>query len=130
MTCFWDGILNSLDKEDRHKIGLTTNNIYNLIDRLKTINCPTIDMKWQNELITNSQIKANMTHIKDYQKHNAPKGYMCSTFDPFLFLLAFVLKKPVNFIYCGHTINYESPNSIGKCLNYKCNRGHFWFNKR
>ena len=130
MTCFWDGIINSLDKEDREKLGLKTNNIYSLIDKLKTINCSTKNMRWQNELITECQIKENMAHIENYNKKNAPRGYQCSTFDPFLFLLAFILKKNVNFIYCGHIVKYESSNSNGKCLNYKCNRGHFWFNKK
>ena len=90
MTCFWDGILNSLDKEDRSIIGLKTNNVCNLIDKLKAINCSTKNMKWQNKLITENQIKENMIHIETYNKNNASNGYQCSTCDPFLFLLAFI----------------------------------------
>lgn len=130
MTCFWDGIMNSLEKEDRNILGIKDRNIYTLIDKLQKISCPTKEMKWQNKLITESQINENIEHIKAYNKHNAPMGYLCSTFDPFLFLLSYKLKKSINFIYCGNKIRYDPPNPKGKCLNYKCNRGHFWFNKK
>ena len=33
MTCFWDGIMNSLDKEDRNILGIKDRNIYSLIDK-------------------------------------------------------------------------------------------------
>jgi hypothetical protein len=125
MTCFWNGLIKSLDKEDCDILGLKDRSIYTLIDRFKALNCPTLDMKWQNMSITSSQIDENMTHITDYQKSEAPRGYLCSTFDPFLFLLSFLLKKPIHMSFCGSDIKYESNTHTRTPLKYRCNRGHF-----
>ena len=126
MTCFWDGIIKSLDKEDCDLLGLKDRNLYTLIDQLKTLNCPTIDMKWQNGPITASQIDENMAHIKDYQRSSAPQGYLWTSFDPFLFLLSFLLNKPVHMDCCGSAIKYEPKTHTKTPLKYRCNRGHFW----
>lgn len=128
MTCFWDGIMKSLNKEDKEILEIKDRNIYKLIYRFKEINCPTKDMKWQNEVITEKQIKENMEHIKIYNIKSARNGYLCSTFDPFLFLLSYKLNKIINFKYCRSNIKYEPKNPKEKKLNYKCNTRHFWCN--
>ena len=126
MTCYWDGVIKSLEKPDCDILGLKDRNIYTLIDRLKALNCRTLDMKWQNAPITSSQMDENMVHIKDYPRSGASQGYLCSTFDPFLFLLSFLLKKPVHMDYCGSAIKYEPKICSNTPLKYRCNRGHFW----
>jgi hypothetical protein len=126
MTCYWDGVIKSLEKPDCDILGLKNRNIYTLIDRLKALNCRTLDMKWQNAPITSSQMDENMVHIKDYPRSSGPQGYLCSTFDPFLFLLSFLLKKPVHMDYCGSAIKYEPKICSNTPLKYRCNRGHFW----
>ena len=128
MTCFWNGIMKSLDKEDKIILDIKDRNIYKLISRLKELNCKTENMKWQNQNITNNQIKENMEHIKIYNIHSARNGYLCSTFDPFLFLLSYKLNKIVIFKYCGRNIKYEPENPKDKTLKYKCNTRHFWCN--
>lgn len=126
MTCYWDGLIKSLDGADCDMLGLKDRSIYTLIDRLKALNCPTLDMKWQDVSITSSQIQENMSHIKDYPTSSAPQGYLCSTFDPFLCILSFLLQKTVHMDYCGSAIKYE-PNTPSKTpLKYRCNRVHFW----
>lgn len=128
MTCFWDGIMKSLNKEDESILDIKDRNIYKLISKLKELNCETENMKWQNEKITDNQIKENMEHIKTYDIKSARNGYLCSTFDPFLFLLSYKLSKIINFNYCGCNIKYEPENSKDKTLNYTCNTRHFWCN--
>jgi len=126
MTCFWDGIINSLDNDDINLLNLKEKNIINLINILKIRNCPTYNIKCQNQILTDNQIKENMNHITDYNINDASKGYLCSTFDPFLFLLSHILNKPIHFMYCGHKIIYLPSDSNKKPLNYMCDKRHFW----
>jgi len=120
--------MKSLNKEDKDILDIKDRNIYKLISKLKELNCKTENMKWQNEKITDNQIKENMEHIKTYDIKSARNGYLCSTFDPFLFLLSYKLSKIINFNYCGRNIIYEPENPKDKILKYKCNRRHFWCN--
>jgi len=125
MTCFWDGIMGSLNKNDKKELGLNDNNIYTLIEILQKKNIKTENIKWQRKKLTDRELKENMKHIGSYKKSTAKGGYLCGTQDPFLLLLCFLLKRKIHFIYCGTLIEYE-PFSVKKeTLKYKCDRGHF-----
>ena len=126
MTCFWDGIIKSLTKADKDILGLQNVSVYALIDNLKALNCKTTDMQWQGVSLTNKQLNENIAHISEYKKHSAGGGYLCSTCDPFLFLVSFLLKRPIKFNYCATVINYTPLLSIKDKLYYNCNRGHIW----
>lgn len=125
MTCFWDGIMKSLTKSDRELLGLRTANIYTLIERLQHLNCKTTNINCQNIRLSNQQLDENMEHVRIYKKTTARSGYLCSPQDPFLFLLSFLLHRPIKFNYCGNNIHYTHALATGKLLQYKCNRGHF-----
>ena len=51
MTCFWNGIINSLAESDMMILDVKSKNIYNLIDSLKNKNCEPTQVKWQNNVI-------------------------------------------------------------------------------
>lgn len=130
MTCFWDGIMNSLGNDDRELLGLRDRSIYSLIDILKNKNCKTTNLKWQGKVLSNNEINQNIEHIKNYNKNIAPNGYLCSTCDPFLALLSYILNKVIVFNYCGHKIEFEPINSKPQRYYYRCNTGHFWFHSK
>ena len=57
MTCFWDGIMQSLDDNEKSLLGLDNkNSIYSLIDSLKQKNRETNNVLWQNSKFRKSQI--------------------------------------------------------------------------
>ncbi len=128
MTCFWNGIVNSLAESDMMILDVKSKNIYNLIDSLKNKNCEPTQVKWQNNVISKLQINENKEHIKSYDKKTANQGYLCSSCDPFLILLSQLLKIDIIHNYCGNIIKYTNKYSK-KCIYYKSNRGHFWFEK-
>tara|TARA_B100001093_G_scaffold519731_1_gene610140 strand:+ start:1061 stop:1459 length:399 start_codon:yes stop_codon:yes gene_type:complete len=131
MTCFWDGILNSLNNDEKNKLGLENkNSIYCLIDCLKNLNNKTQNVLWQNRNLSCNELKENYEHIRLYNKTSAKNGYLCSTCDPFLILLCEILEKDLSHYYLGNNISYKNTKkNMGK-INYQSNRGHFWFKNR
>ena len=131
MTCFWDGIMHSLDNSDKDRLGLANkNSIYSLIECLQKRNIKTKNVYWQGMKLTDMQLKENMEHIRLYNRSSAPGGYLCSTCDPFLILLCELLEKNINHFYLGNKIMYENRNNSKQTYNYKCNTGHFWFSNK
>ena len=60
MTCFWDGIIQSLNNDEKNILNLKDNNIYSLIEILKEKNCETKNIKWQESELSNQLIKENI----------------------------------------------------------------------
>ena len=137
MTCFWDGIFASLDQEDKHKLGLLTSGrrsrgstmVQNLISALKEKNCETKGLRWQRSVLSDNDIKQNVTHIQEYDGRTAGGGYLCSTCDPFLALLSYLLGKNIHLNYCGHCILFSPATLTTPTQTYyfQCNQGHFWY---
>ena len=128
MTCFWDGILQSLNNDEKNILNLKDNNIYSLIEILKEKNCEIRNIKWQESELSKQLIKENIEFIKDYNKDSAKNGYLCSTCDPFLLLLSFLLNTDIIHNYNGNVINYKYEKSLKKKY-FKSNKSHFWFEK-
>ena len=130
MTCFWDGIKNSLENEDRELLGLKDNNIYTLINTLKEKNTITKGVKWQSKTLNDTDLQLHFDHIKNYDPNTARLGYLCSSCDAFLALLSFLLNKTFIFDCYGTEIKFEPENSSNKTYYYACNFGHFWFSHK
>jgi hypothetical protein len=128
MTCFWDGIMKSLNESDKILLNIKNdNNIYNLIDSLKNKNIDTVNIHWQHYKLIKSQLIENKEHIKSYNKSEAPSGYLCSTCDPFLILLSEILEKNIIHDYLGNNITYTNTKNKNGTIFYKSDKGHFWF---
>lgn len=126
MTCFWDGILQSLNNDDfklfnRHKPFYQTD----LIQFLKQNNKPTINVYWKGEKLRESELKENFTTIKDFEIKNIYNGYLCSVSDPFLFLLCEIFQINILHDYNGVNILYQV-SKPRRTVKYKNNSGHFW----
>ena len=125
MTCFWDGILHHLKEEDFQRvfqISKPNNKIF--VKLLKDNLRKTKNIKWNGESLTDQQLKENFAHIKDFDENSIQGGYLCSTCDPFLFLVSELFNVNINHNYCGYLMKYTNTQPI-KTLNFKSNRGHF-----
>ena len=104
MTCFWSGILSSLNTDDFNYINEPSKpNIKNFIELLKRNNIDTKNVLWQNTKLTPKQLEENKEHIRDFNIENINSGYLCSICDPFLLLIACIFK-----------VNIEPLEQLGK----------------
>jgi len=127
MTCFWDGILSSLDNHDLKLIDISEKPpILQFINTLKNKNTKTNHILWNNNQITSKQLIENFTHVKDFSTSNINNGYLCSTFEPFLFLIAQLFSIDIIHNYNGNIIKYTNIEKSRKTVKYKSNTGHFW----
>ena len=54
-------------------------------------------------------------------------GYLCSTCDPFLLLIAYLFQITINHRYNNHFIIYKSKMDVSKkVLEFRSDHGHFW----
>jgi len=125
MTCFWDGILSSLDENDFQVVNEKKyNTVKTFVDLLKRLNRKTVNVTWNGEPLTDRQLDENSTAIEAYDKNNISSGYLCSTCDPFLLLIAEVFKINIQHKYLGRTMSYAVANHR-KTVNYTSDGGHF-----
>ena len=84
----------------------------------------TKDIKWNGETLTDKQLEENFEHIRDFNVNSIGGGYLCSTCDPFLFLVCQLFQVDINHNYRGYMMRYRITNPI-KTLNFESNSGHF-----
>ena len=138
MTCFWDGIINALLKNNIIP-NTSPKDPSNLVNYLIKNNKKTIDVTWNNEILTSKQLQENYDHIKDFDSNKIRNGYDCSTFDPFLFLISQHFQIDIYHRYCQNSIKYiynppqntiitynKQINLNKKIINVASNQGHFW----
>jgi len=90
MTCFWDGLLANLKPKDFARIGVKKKprKTQDFAAILKERNTKTTSVSWQGELPTEAQLNENYEAVKSLSIRSIKGGYDCSSFDPFLFLVA------------------------------------------
>ena len=60
MTCFWDGIISSLDKDDLNILGLKfTPNPHEISTLLKQLNKTTSNVNWEGKPLRLNEIEEN-----------------------------------------------------------------------
>ncbi len=127
MTCFWDGILQSLNDQDFYnfcKISRKPNNPIDFVDWLKKHNKIADNVEWNGEKLTIKQLEENYKSIQDFDKNSIGSGYDCSCFDPFLFLITEIFQLKIIHNFNG-TIMLYCHNSPIKVVKYKSDYGHF-----
>ena len=125
MTCFWDGILQSLSNDD-FQFAFKTNKSNNkiLISLLKDNNKKTTRVMWNKKKLTEKQMDDNYEHVQNFNIESIYGGYLCSSCDPFLLLVSEVFNVNIDHDYCGNGIKYET-SSARKTLRFKSSGGHF-----
>lgn len=138
MTCFWDGITTALLKQQIIPNN-SPRNAHSLIKYLKENNKKTINVTWNDEKLTQKQLQENYDHINEIKSETINHGYDCSTFDPFLFLIAEHFQVDIIHKYCNSPIKYtyiptvdckiiydKQISKVKKTLTVASNRSHFW----
>ena len=99
MTCFWDGIIQSLTLEDFRIVSDFKNkpNPRQLVEFLKSKNKYVEHVLCQNESITEKQKQECFDAIKELDINSIRNGYYCSCFYPFLIV--------VFELFCVHIIH-------------------------
>ena len=127
MTCFWDGILQTLDTSDFQVVGCNNRlNRRQLIDLLKNNNVEIEDVTWNGKKLTKQEIKEHFQAIKDYNINGINQGHLCSCCDSFLLLICQLFNVNIKHLYMNVNIEYQNKKIQRKTLNFASNRGHFW----
>jgi hypothetical protein len=128
MACFWNSIINRLNKDNYFK---QINNNIRLIPEhfvlsLKENNRKTNNIIWQGEELTEKQKDENFEHINSYNIKEIYNGYYCSTFDPFLFLICDLFDISITNIYNNNKIEYINKFKSRYTMILYNNKGHMW----
>lgn len=128
MACFWNSIINRLNKDNYFK--QINNNIRlipeHLVLSLKKNNRRTNNIIWQGEELTEKQKDENFEHINSYNIKEIYNGYFCSTFDPFLFLICDLFDISITNIYNNNKIEYINKFKSRYTMILYNNKGHMW----
>ena len=124
MTCFWDAILGTLNKEDYELLGFKSRpNHHKFIARLQELNTYAKDVLWNGEQLKKQELEEHMEAVKCYDKTKIHKGHLTSTCDSFLLLLCQLLKIKITHKYLKKNITYE--NGERRIFHFCSNRSHF-----
>ena len=128
MTCFWDGIIQSLSLEDFRIISDLQRkpNPRQLAEFLKSKNKYVEHVLCQNEPISEKQKEECFEAIKELNIDRINNGYFCSCFDPFLMLLCELFCIHIIHKYNGTVIEYKNIYLNRKTITYHSSSSHFW----
>ena len=128
MTCFWDSILKHVRNEDFEKIFNLSKepSPQELCDLLKKRNIKTENVLWNNEELSVQQKNENFEMIQSFQTQNIQKGYLCSCFDPFLFLVCELFQITIKNKYNQSMILYQPKNESYYTIQLSNNQSHMW----
>lgn len=124
MTCFWDGIISSLNNQDYQVAGIRKAKHHDFINQLKAKNKMVSSVSWQGNKLTEQEMKEHMEAIKDYNVNGIHSGHLTSTCDSFLLLVCELFKVNITHKYINTNIVYKHDNGR-KTLIFSSNRGHF-----
>ena len=124
MTCFWDGIISSLNNQDYQVAGIRKARHRDFINQLKAKNKMVSSVSWQGNKLTEQEMKEHMEAIKDYNVNGIGSGHLTSTCDSFLLLVCELFKVNIKHKYMNTNIIYQHDNGR-KTLTFSSNRGHF-----
>ena len=136
MTCFWEGILNLLDLEElnyvfqtNHKLKPSPKDFVKLLKRKNTL---VTHIKHNNNNISENEARENFERINEIDIKQIGDGYLCSTFEPVLFLISYLFQYEIKYIFdCPFYEHLGVINTIYTCQNskgelkFKSNSKHF-----
>lgn len=128
MTCFWDGIMRSLDIGDFYFAGFSLKPLTARQLALFFIkhNIVTPDVRCNGNMLTLSQLQENFAAVNELNVDHIGDGYLCSTQDPFLCLVSQIFRVDIDHDYNGVAISYTVIKSR-KNIRYRSDLNHFWY---
>jgi hypothetical protein len=141
MSCFWDGILRSLELQDFYYLGrsprvrpleprespkpLTARQLANF---LKNHNRLTTGIRCNDKIpLRAPQLQENFDAIAQFDVDGIYEGYLCSTSDPFLCLVSFLFEVEIQHDFNGVTITYSTESRPRRIIRYRSDSNHFWY---
>lgn len=125
MTCFWDGIMKSLNQSDFNFIKEKKINNLELIKMLKKRVKMMKNVLWQGESLREQEINEHIEAIKEYKINGIPNGHLTSVCDSFLLLICELFKVNIIHRYMNIEIKYTNKEQSRKTIHYSSNNGHF-----
>ena len=127
MSCFWDGIAQSLTPDELARTGSAPTAVKSWLQRNNKLprRC-----RWQGETIREQDLRDMQTWVAN-DTTPVYAGHDTSTMDPYLCLLCDLLGVNVEHNYNGAVIRYKFAQPDGhaptaRTLRFKSDRGHFW----
>lgn len=127
MTCFWDAIVSSLNRDDFELFGeknFTINREY-VINFLKSKNKSCSDVFWQEHKLKQQELDEHIEAVKCYNIKGIGGGHLTSTCDSFLLLICQLFNINIHHRYCGHIINYKYSKNVRRTISFNSNSRHF-----
>ena len=130
MTCFWNGILKSLKKEDFDFIGydMITDPLH-FIHFLKKNKKNMTNIKWQGSYIKEKEIDEYIQWIDCYDINNIYNGHLTSVCDPFLLLISELFCVNIIHYYNDIEIHYNNMKKTRKTLIFSSSDSHFVYSR-
>lgn len=126
MTCFWNGILKSLKKDDFDFIGHNMiKDPIHFIHFLKKNKKRMINVKWQNSHIKTKEINEYLKWIETYDINKINNGHLTSICDPFLLLISEIFCVNIVHYYNDIEIQYNNIKKNRKTLVFSSSNNHF-----
>lgn len=116
MSCFWTGISESLARNQLVQIRMSPQDLVTL---LKTRNEATPNVLCQGERLSVQQMDENVRHVAEYDSATIGNGYLCSGWDPFLFLVCHVFKVNIDHNYNGTLFRFNQACTCRPYLTLK-----------
>ena len=125
MTCFWDGIIASLDQNDFTFIGERKSNVVEFIKMLKRRIIKMVNVKWQGNILREQELEEHLTAITEYDINGIRNGHLTSVCDSFLLLVCELFCVNIRHHYMNIEIMYINTKKSRKQLNFSSTGGHF-----
>ena len=130
MSCFWEGIIKTLNENEKSKLSLA-----NGASKIELVKClkrksyhlTDANVLWQGEKLKKQLCNELKMWVDNYNEQNINNGHDTSSCDPFLVLLCELLDWNITFMYTGSKISFENGNSGKKRLvKFGANTHHFF----
>ena len=126
MTCVPDSLIRKLKNEEYQIIGLDKKpSAKEFMIKMKEHNKDTSNVIWQGSTITETQKKENVERIQNIEIKNIGSGYLCSSFDPLLFLYCELFNVSIDCHFNGTLIKYKNINTSNRVIKFSCSKSHF-----
>ena len=129
MTCFWDGILKSLNNIDFNRFHTQKPTSISELDKfIKTHNILATQIKWNNEKLSSQELREHFEHINTIKI--SPQGYPCAGCDSIMLLLSKLFRINILHNYRNNKFTYTYEKHSNSLIRYKSSSSHFEFESR
>lgn len=127
MSCFWDGLIASMNKSMLKVAGMKhrPKKQADFIQYLRDNNSFVDNVKWNDTELSEKEQEENYEWIKDYKPRLYNKGTDCSSSNPFIFLFCKLFHVSAIHQYNGHRIKYTNIDYPTNFVHFTADTGHF-----